>query len=143
MDLITLSEKPFGLMLESHFIVMMLQPAVMDLSFENVQTEIDTGKYFNAVKKLIAYSKQQKVAKDLSLNIKDALADIDSTARFDDSDATSGYKSKKFIVQNNQFEMARLQADSSLKDMNEEFSKQVVADAEISVAYDVLAKLKN
>ncbi len=110
---------------------------------EGVQTEIDTGKYFNAVKKLIAWSKQQKAAKDISLNIKDALADIDSTARFEDSDVTSGYKSKKFIVQNNQFEMARLQADSNLKDLNEEFSSQVAGDAYINIGYDVLAKLKN
>ena len=110
---------------------------------ESVQTEIDTGKYFNAVKKLIDYSKQRKVAKDVSLNIKDALADIDSTARFDDNDVTAGYKSKKIIVLNNRFEMDRLQADSGLKDLNEEFSKQVAADAEISIAYDVIAKLKN
>jgi len=109
---------------------------------ESVQTEIDTGKYFNAVKKLIAWSKQQKAAKDISLNIKDALADMDSIARVDDNDITSGNKSKKFTVQNNRFEMDRLQADSNVKDLNEEFSSQVAADAYINIAYDVLAKLK-
>jgi carboxyl-terminal processing protease len=46
-------------------------------------------------------------------------------------------------VQNNQYEISRLQADSSLKEMNQEFSQQVAADAVIKIAYDVLGKLKS
>ncbi len=107
-----------------------------------VQAEIDTGKYFNAVKKLIAYSKEQKAAKDVSLNVKDALAAMD-LARVGDDDMLSDGASKKFTVQNNQYEISRLQADSSLKEMNQEFSQQVAADAVIKVAYDVLGKLKS
>jgi carboxyl-terminal processing protease len=109
----------------------------------SVQTEIDTGKYFNTVKKVIALAKQQKEAKDISLNIKDALAGIDENRKDNDADALTYNKSKKFTVQNNQFEISRLQADSTLKDLNEEFSKQVAGDGVINIAYDVLGKLKS
>ncbi len=96
-----------------------------------VQAEIDTGKYFNAVKKLITYSQQQKAAKDVSLNVTDVLANMDSAKVGDDADMLADGASKKFTVQNNQYEISRLQADSSLKEMNEEFSQQVAADAVI------------
>jgi carboxyl-terminal processing protease len=109
---------------------------------QGVQTEIDTGKYFNAVKNFIIYSKQQKAAKDISLNLKDALADMDPGKRDDDSAVFSGTPSKKFKVLSNQYELARLQADSNLKDLNDEFSKQIAADADINIAYVVLSKLK-
>ncbi|MFI5137560.1 MAG: S41 family peptidase [Sphingobacteriales bacterium] len=107
-----------------------------------VQTEIDTGKYFNAVKKFIAYTKQQKAAADISLNLKDALAGIDNGKMDADSTLVSGIVSKKFIVKNNAYEIARLQADSNLKELNEEFSRKVAADADINIAFDVLNKLK-
>jgi len=109
---------------------------------QSMQTEIDTGKYFNAVKKLIDYSKQQKTAKDISLDIKDAIAGFNTATRDSDSTLVAGTPSTKFIVQNNQFEIARIQADSGLKELNEEFSRQVAADADIKIAYDVLVKLK-
>lgn len=110
---------------------------------ESVQTEIDTGKYFNAVKNIIAYSKQKKTAKDISLNLKDALADIDQDVKDDGNIIDSATVSKKFTVQNNQYEMVRIQADSNLKELNEEFIHQVAADAYINIAYSVLAKLKS
>ena len=105
-----------------------------------VQTEIDTSKYYNAVKKLIADSKSQKEVKDMSLNIKDALANT-ALARDSDDGLAPGTKSKKFIVKNNAYENLRLQADNNLKELNDEFSEQVATDAAISIAYDVLAKL--
>jgi len=106
----------------------------------DIQPEIDTSKYFRAIKALLADSKQKKIARDISLNVKDALADIDPAGR--DDDTTQGSPSKKFTVQNNQYELARLQADSNLKELNDEFSLQVAADAYINIAYDVLSKLK-
>ncbi len=109
---------------------------------QSMQTEIDTSKYFNAVKAIIALSKQKKAAKDISLNINDAIAGMDASEKYDDSMLTAGTPSKNFTVQNNQYELARLQADQDLKDMNEEFSRQVAADAYISIAYDVLLQLK-
>jgi carboxyl-terminal processing protease len=109
---------------------------------QSVQAEIDTDKYFNAVKKLVAYSKQQKAAKDISLNVMDALAANDQAGMDADSVAFMGKPSKKFTVQNNQYELDRLQADSSLKALNDEFSQQVAADAVIKIAYDILFKLK-
>lgn len=107
---------------------------------ESVQKEIDTSKYFNAIKTLIADSKQKKSAKDISLSLKDV--DINASGRDDDS-TTAGPVSKKFTVQTNQYEATRMQTDHEFKELNDEFSHQIAADAYISVAYDVLSKLKS
>jgi carboxyl-terminal processing protease len=109
-----------------------------------VKTEIDTGSYFKAVRLIIGYAKQPKAAKDISLNIKDALANIDysSKEKYDNLTADT-VPSKKYVVQNNHYEQSRLQADSTLKQQNDDFSKQVAADAAINIAYDVLSELKN
>ncbi|SDT65719.1 carboxyl-terminal processing protease [Mucilaginibacter mallensis] len=107
-----------------------------------VQTEIDTNKYFNAVKNFIAYSKQHNAVKDVSLNLKDALADTAPGIKMEEDAVAPGSRSKKFSVKNNQYELARMQADGSLKELNEEFSKQLSSDAYVGIAYDVLAKLK-
>jgi len=107
-----------------------------------IQPEIDTNKYFNEVKALIAYSKQQKVEKDVSLNLKDVITSTDLRKRVNfDADITEP-KSTKFTVQNNQYELTRMATDGILKELNEEFSKKIIADSYISIAYDVLTKLK-
>ena len=109
---------------------------------QSIQPQIDTNKYFNAVKAFITLSKQKKAAKDISLHINDAIADMDTDIKFDDSALTPSAHSKKFKVINNLYEIARLQADPDLKDMNDAFSHQIASDAYISIAYDVLLKLK-
>jgi carboxyl-terminal processing protease len=110
----------------------------------DVKTEIDTGSYFKVVKKMISYSKQQKEEKDISLNIMDALADIGQPAKDEYTKlAADTTPSKKFSVQNNSYEEARLRSDSDLKQQNDDFSRQISADADINIAYDVLTKLKN
>jgi carboxyl-terminal processing protease len=109
-----------------------------------VKTEIDTSSYFNTVRKLITDSKQQKREKDISLNIKEAMANVNNEAKNEyNSLAADTLSSKKFIVQNNSYEQSRLQSDIELKQQNDDFSKQISADAYINIAYDVLAKLKN
>ncbi|MGZ3764212.1 MAG: S41 family peptidase [Mucilaginibacter sp.] len=109
---------------------------------ESVQTEIDTSKYFNAIKSLVASSKQKMAAKDLSLNIKDMLAGVLQSKKDDDGIVALSTASKKLVVQNNQFELARLQTDGSLKEQNDEFINHVSTDAYVKIAYDVLTKLK-
>ena len=108
-----------------------------------VQHEIDTSKYFNAIKSIIAYSKKQKAIKDIPLDLKGALANADPMAKDYDNMLILGNPSKKYSVRNNQYEMARLQADSNLKDMNEEFSKRIATDADVSIAYDVTITIEN
>ncbi|WP_295674557.1 carboxy terminal-processing peptidase [uncultured Mucilaginibacter sp.] len=106
---------------------------------QSMQTEIDTSQFFNMIKKLVAYTKQQKAAKDIPLNINDYLA----LNMANNAGTTAPLPPlKKFIVQSNADEQERLQANSLLKEMNEDFSKRVAADAYISIAYDVLAKMK-
>jgi carboxyl-terminal processing protease len=108
----------------------------------SVQTEIDTNKFFNAVKSFVRIAKQQKAGRDISLNLKDALNSIPSNIKDAENPVAPGSKLKKFSVLNNQYETARLQADSYFKEQNDEFTKQVASDAYIGIAYDVLAKLK-
>jgi len=106
-----------------------------------VQNEIDTSKYLNEVKKFITYSKQQK-QDDITLSLKAELTDSYSGIN-DDGTLDQNVKSKKFTVQNNAYETARLQEDENAKELNEEFSQQLTVDTYVSIAYDVLAKLKN
>jgi len=114
-------------------------PLPINILAQSVQGEIDTNRFFNAVKKLVAFAKQQKAAKDQPLDINELLAV--SSANSADTLATAP-PSKKFAVKNNADETERLNADTTLKEMNEDFTKRVAADAYISIAYDVLTKMK-
>jgi carboxyl-terminal processing protease len=108
---------------------------------KSVQTTIDTSKYFNAVKNFIAYTKQKKAATTVSLNVNDALANMNLADKYTDN-TFMPVGSKKFTAQNSRYDTARLQADNNFHELNEEFSKQVSADPVINIAYDVLLKLK-
>lgn len=109
-----------------------------------VKKEIDTSSYFKTVNSFIGYAKQQKTAKDISLNITDAIADIDKSVKDQyESAVADTLPSRKYTVQNNHYEQSRLQADSSLKEQNDDFSKQVAADDDINIAFDVLSEMKN
>jgi len=108
----------------------------------DVQTEIDTNKYFNAVKKLTANLKQQRQEKDISLNFNEVLADSEADLKDNQNVTIPDVASKKYKVQNNQYEAARVQADDYFKEVNEEFTHQISIDPYINIAYDVLIKLK-
>lgn len=110
---------------------------------QSVQTEIDTNKYFNTIRPLIAAAKQKKAASEVSLNVNDALKETEQGGKNDDSTNLSGEESKKFKVQSNQYEKDMIQADSDTKELNDEFKHQIAADAFVKIAYDVLAKLKS
>lgn len=108
-----------------------------------VQTEIDTSKYFNSVKRFIADLKLEKTEKDIPLNFNDALSDNDALTTQSENTSIPDVVSKKYAVQNNQYEITRMQTDDYLKEMSEEFTHQVAVDPYISIAYDVLAQLKS
>jgi carboxyl-terminal processing protease len=114
-------------------------PLPLSTLMQTVQTEIDTSIYFTTVKRLSALYKQQKGEKDLPLNINDVLAKNMAVGA---DTAMAGRPSKKFKVQNNAYETERLQTDSLFKELNEDFMHRVAADAYISIAYDVLEKMK-
>ena len=107
----------------------------------SLQTEIDTSSYFNAVKSFVAESKNQKASKDIPLNLNDAISASQASGA-NDKALFAAAATKKFTVQSNQYEMARMQADGYLKELNDEFSQLVVTDPYISIAYDVLGKIK-
>ena len=90
---------------------------------------------------MVAESKNQKAPKDISLNIIDAIS-ADQAAGANDEALGAAVATKKFTVQNNQYEISRMQADSYLKELNDEFSQQILTDPYISIAYDVLGKIK-
>ncbi len=116
-----------------------LPPIALSEVAAGIKAEVDTSKYFNTVKNYLAVAAQKKAPRDISLNVKDALADA---AQQDDSALDTAVGRKKFTVQNSQLEMARLRADSNLRELNDEFSQQVASDAYINIAYEVLSKLK-
>jgi len=139
------ADEPFALRpntIEANKYYMPYPPLPVKTLAQSVQKEIDTSKYFNALKNFIAWSKQQKAGKDISLNFNDALATSDLARGMTGSSLDPNIPSKKFGVQNNLYEIERLQADSYLKEVNEEFGRQVAADPYINIAYDVLGKLK-
>ncbi len=107
---------------------------------ENLKQEIDTSSYFKKLTSFINYSKQQKAAKDISLTLADALND-DSTET-EEGPGLRSSPSTKFTVLNNQYEISRLQADSYLKKLNDDFKEHVISDPYISIAFDVFAGLK-
>lgn len=109
----------------------------------DVQTEIDTSKYFNSVKKVVANLKQDKSEKDLSLNFNEALKDNDAISTETENTTVPDVVSKKYTVQNNQYEIGRMQTDDYFKEVNEEFTHQVAVDPYISIAFDVLTQLKS
>ena len=108
---------------------------------EGAKVEIDTSKYFNAVKSFIAYSKQQKQVQDISLSLKQVLA-LNQAEKKNYSQLMESTASKRFTVKNNRYEAERLQTDTYLKELNEEFVEQVSTDPYINVAYSVLSQLK-
>jgi len=117
-------------------------PLPLKVLAQSVQTEIDTSHYFRAVKRFVAESKSQKAVKDISLNLVDAIA-AEHAAGVDDEALINTVATKKFTIKSDQYEMARMQADSYLKELNDEFSQQVLTDPYISIAYDVLGKVKS
>ena len=117
-------------------------PMPLKTSLQGIQNSVDTGKYFDAVKAFIATSRQKKDLKDIPLQINDAIAEMNTATKEAEPLIAQSNISKKFTVQNTSDESARLKADKNLGDQNDEFSRRVAADAGISVAYDVLLKLK-
>jgi carboxyl-terminal processing protease len=108
-----------------------------------VKQQVDTSGYFNEVKNLVAAGKQKKAPKDVSL----VLASFIANNNDEDDDVSGSLKSKRyaaknFTVQNNQYELSRLQADSYLSQLNDGFKQIISTDPYVSVAYDVLHQLK-
>jgi carboxyl-terminal processing protease len=117
-------------------------PLPLKTLVQSVQTEIDTNRYFRAVKSFVAEAKTQKAARDISLNLNDAIA-AEQAAGINEAALSAAITTKKFSIQSDQYEIARMQSDSYLKELNDEFSQQVLTDPYIGIAYDVLGKLKS
>lgn len=106
------------------------------------QPDIDTMKYFKAVTDIIAFTKKESNVKDVSLDVSDLLKEAGLEAKSTIDEEIAGTPTKRFTVQHNDYEAGLVQADPVLNELNEEFSKRISADAYISVAYDVLIKMK-
>lgn len=106
-----------------------------------ISLQVDTTGYFNSLKAFINAYKQKNTPKDVSLTLADVMAAGANSITFDQV-RDKRYITDKFTVQNNQYEVTRLQADSYLKLINDEFKEQVSTDPYINITYDVLARLK-
>ena len=109
---------------------------------QSIKQETDTSAYFNNVLKLIAASKQKKALAAVSLNLKDVIAGIDTGQSKAYAALITGAGPKKFSVKDNKFESAAEAGNEDLKEINEDFRKQVASDAAIAVAYSVLTRLQ-
>lgn len=105
-----------------------------------VKQQIDTSAYFNEVAKYVSASKLQKQPKDILLSISSFTNK--STESIADKLKDKRYTAKNFAVQNNQYELSRLQADSYLNQLNEGFKQIISTDPYVSIAYNVLNQLK-
>ena len=117
-------------------------PLPLKTSLQGIQNSVDTAKYFNAVKAFVASARQKRGFNDISLQVNDVIAEMNTGAKDAEPLKAQSNTSKKFTVLNTIDEAARLKADKNLGDQNEEFAHQVASDAGIGVAYDVLLKLK-
>ncbi len=105
-----------------------------------VKPQVDTGAYFTEVKNLVASYKQKREPKDELLTLANYMSG-------DAKDVEGSLKEKRFVaknftVQNNQYELTRLQADSYLTQLNDGFKQIVSTDPYINIAYEVLNRLK-
>ncbi len=105
-----------------------------------VKQEVDTSAYFSEVKNLVAAYSQKKAPKDVSLMLASFIADNNEHTTGDLKDKK--FVTKNFTVQNNQYELARLQADSYLSQLNDGFKQIISTDPYIGIGYDVLNRLK-
>lgn len=107
----------------------------------NAKLLVDTSTYFNRVQQVITAYKQQKAEKDVLLTLTSFVSNASAANTQDNTVKLKGF-TNRFTVQNNKFEVTRLQTDSYLKQLNDGFKEQVNRDAYIGVAYDVLCQLK-
>lgn len=117
-------------------------PLPVTLLAQSVKEEIDTNKYFKQVTAFVAYAKTHHDAADMPLEfneaVKAARTAVPNTDALDNIAPT-----KKFMVLYDPYEIGRMQSDSFLKEVNDEFSEQVLTDPAVVIAFDVLGKLKS
>lgn len=103
--------------------------------------DVDTSAYFAGLQKLLAVYKQKKLKRDVLLTLSSF---ISGNNEDDDADALEDKKfvSKNFTVQNNQYELSRLQANSYLKELNDDFKQIISTDPYVNIGYHILTLLK-
>jgi len=106
-----------------------------------VKQQVDTSGYFTRVQQFITAYKQQKAAKDVLLTLPGFISNV-AVTDMENSPVKTRVVTTKFAVQNNKFEITRLQTDGYLKQLNDDFKEQISKDPYIGVAYDVLRQLK-
>lgn len=105
-----------------------------------VKPQIDTTSYFAAVKNVVTSYQQKNELHDVTLTLASYI-----TSNNDDQAGSlkdKRFPAKNFTVQNNQFELSRLQSDSYLNQLNEGFKQILSSDPYVNVAYEVLNRLK-
>jgi len=106
-----------------------------------VKQEVDTSSYFTEVRNLLAAYKQKNQPKDILLTLNNFITSDDD----EENSSTlrdKRFVSKNFTVQNNQYELSILRADSYLNQLNDGFKQIISTDPYINISYDVLSRLK-
>lgn len=116
-------------------------PAVAYADLNKVAAhEIETSDYFIALTQYVKEEKKAKENKDISLLISDAISsDKSEDLSFTQSSASD--PKLDFTVQNNKYDMERINSNISLQEINEEWQKHVSSDPYTRLAYKLLMSM--
>ncbi len=105
-------------------------------------TDADTTAYFIALRSYIAQYKLLLQPKDIPLRWEDALQERKREAAIMNAVPVPGFTAKPpFTIVNHTFAEQRLHANEDLKEINEEQKLNLLKDAYVKVAYDLLMAL--
>jgi carboxyl-terminal processing protease len=109
------------------------------MSFKNLnaiaKTEIASSAYFTQLKQYVESEAKNKEKKDVSLQFKDAIALQNITAPQQDNN-----ENRLFKVDNHTYDNKRLHQNKILKEVNEDWKKNLSQDAYIRLAYTLMAQ---
>ncbi|HSC39622.1 MAG TPA: S41 family peptidase, partial [Chitinophagaceae bacterium] len=107
------------------------------------RNEMDSSAFFKAAIRYNELLKADEPQKDISLLMSDMLAEkkklLPGTSAHDETSPSQ--PAPPFTVVNQAYEKQRLQADSDLKEINEEWRKHLVSDPYVRVAYRLVVAM--
>ena len=120
-------------------------PAIDFKSSKNIAKNIiDTNVYFKNIAIYNNLLKKYSDHKDVSLNLDTALAE--NKKYMDLFNSVRGYEAQPtnlFSVENNSYELIRLNTDKELSDINNQYKKHLSKDPYIQAAFQILSSILN
>lgn len=108
---------------------------------------IRTNEDFTGISKYLEEKKARKIRKDISLTLSDKNTNIDTgdedeeDGAMDEEDSATTSK-PAFVIQNNEYDLQRMQTNAGLKEMNETVTRFLVRDPYLKAAYNLVLLLQ-